>query len=1197
MSQSITSRIKSKLFQGNNSNNDEDRSATTQSDDTTDTPPVKVGSLPTIFNSPEMTSAELMPINEDKALADNSEDEAHDPTTHQVTSNDTPIAKEHTTGNTAPSRIQRLKNKVKDMNFIPRKSISPKPEQLPLDETMDNQNIVTNEEARVQNEEKKDILSYNAGVTDPRPLLQAKTRAARNSFNGSPKRNSLEQFPVSGSSLKTQDEIYHTLSDTSTSSTSQVHNSRVGRNSSLNSHNKNESQHINSSPFRMYNIAALRHLRSSDDKIELPVYKPEVVGDTIVQPKPAAAINRRRSKTVDVYDALKRNNTPPRKEPSFSTSSNVSRSNSFKVVDSTGRLANPSSIPNTQTISKASPGRIMSAGAPLARRSTDVSPPQPFTNYNSPSSGGNTNSTFSISRRSNSIVNALSSFVNLRTSSMSSNKQPQMHSYNSGATNIPVKLSDLPPPPEPSEDQTPETYLKKLSGYGKFISVILTEKPSEFKERCLELFLKEYFEFARDPLDVALRKLLIFLELPKEAQQIDRLLLSFAKIYFENQKSYYGDNCPWTKDSQVYFAIFSLLMLHTDYFNPNNKHKMTKQEFVSLVHEDTYSEGDKIPLAILGYYFDNIVGKESPKFDFSTYYSLLTPSTPSSTEFGFSEGVYSSGKNSKTSLGEDEESNVSTTMYDGPSGKSPGLDGQNLENLDSSTSLDANNLLIYSPKAIIEQNKLLNSRRSSYNSTSAISEGEYNHPHMIISETLPPSSLKGRPSSNSISSYFPSGNLSSTVLPSNSSFNSSSQATLPGNPFLSSYSSANTGANLIRDDIDIYAHIFNDDLFEMSMAVQVSKYVPIDFNDYTVAQKQNSDNKYHKYYDIIREFKGAYLKIPKNHVGKLNLPRITIKNETESPPNQLLRSKQKYFYLKIIRMGEIEELSANNHWKPKIILLTTCGILVYEANKSGHHHTLIPNGSIFSDSSELFTTEVNRDETSGESYYTVNFRSGFDILFSEGLFAEKLCDEGTESVENIPDINEHVFTIHGQHGKFLWRSKDQLDMMNWIDAINLIGCFCETEMDYNCVNDTIVCEGTESIGHRYYQLHIQNQKIIEKFNLIDKELVLFKQSIPICYRTRNDMIQELKNITVNVNILIRKYRRNDTYCFIIQSLGLADNIAPADDSEGAIHTSRLSMENDFSFNEDSLCACVTEDDNTSHKGIDESLSRSSSNCI
>ena len=41
------------------------------------------------------------------------------------------------------------------------------------------------------------------------------------------------------------------------------------------------------------------------------------------------------------------------------------------------------------------------------------------------------------------------------------------------------------------------------------------------------------FGFFGDPMDIALRKLLMEVELPKETQQIDRVLQSFADRYHE----------------------------------------------------------------------------------------------------------------------------------------------------------------------------------------------------------------------------------------------------------------------------------------------------------------------------------------------------------------------------------------------------------------------------------------------------------------------------------------------------------------------------------------------------------------------------------------------------------------------------------------------------------------------------------------
>jgi len=701
-----------------------------------------------------------------------------------------------------------------------------------------------------------------------------------------------------------------------------------------------------------------------------------------------------------------------------------------------------------------------------------------------------------------------------------------------------------------------------------------------------------------DPLDIALRKLLIFLELPKEAQQIDRLLTEFAKVYYEKQKSYYGTNCPWTNHNQVYFVIFSLLVLHTDYFNANNKQKMTRQEFITLVHEDTYSEGDKVPLEILAYYYDNIIGKESPKFDFSTYYSMLSPSTPSSIEFTYSENNSSEGTsrtsllpyNASNALSQPNTESAIDSIEDGVIHK---------ENDKTMTILDENDGIIYSPKAIIEQNKLFNSRRTSYNSNNTTGDIDDSAINALTQDYTPPLSFKGRPSSNSISSYFSNTNMTPTPIPSSNTFTTLTPGGAAGNPFLSAYKSSGTSSAEIKDDIDIYYHIFNDNLFEISMTLQVVKLMPHDFSTYNVTPQHNEENKYKKYYAILKEFKGAYLRIPKNHLNKLNIPNYEIINPKETSNNQLLRSKTKFYYLKIIRMGEIEELSSNNSWRSKTVLLTNCGILIYDSNKSSHHHTLIPSGSIFSDSSELFTTEVNRNDKTGESYYTVNFRSGFVMLFNDELYAETTKDESSyqnnDNIDNNEESKEkdYPFILWGTHGKSIWRCKNDFERSNWIDSINLIGCFHGTSNNYRCLNDTIVCKETETIGHRYYDLHIKNQKIIEKFNLIERELILFKQSIPISSKTRNDMINNTLNLSKKVKMLIREYRRNDCYNFIVDTLNLVKEVYPTDESESVIQTSAMSEDRMFSFNEDSLHTCFTENSDENGDHFNEPLDGSS----
>lgn len=54
--------------------------------------------------------------------------------------------------------------------------------------------------------------------------------------------------------------------------------------------------------------------------------------------------------------------------------------------------------------------------------------------------------------------------------------------------------------------------------------------PDEFHTRTLRAYI-ERFDFSGDPLDVALRRLLMDVGLPRETQQIDRVMEAFAARY------------------------------------------------------------------------------------------------------------------------------------------------------------------------------------------------------------------------------------------------------------------------------------------------------------------------------------------------------------------------------------------------------------------------------------------------------------------------------------------------------------------------------------------------------------------------------------------------------------------------------------------------------------------------------------------
>ncbi|KAK0541052.1 hypothetical protein OC835_000372 [Tilletia horrida] len=108
----------------------------------------------------------------------------------------------------------------------------------------------------------------------------------------------------------------------------------------------------------------------------------------------------------------------------------------------------------------------------------------------------------------------------------------------------------------------------------------------------MKLYMRR-FPFSSDPLDIALRKLLMDIKLPSETQQIDRVMEAFAQRYMECNEGLY------ISEDQPYILAFSLMMLHTDAFNRNAKHKMTKADYV----KNTSTGG--VPTEILEYFYDN----------------------------------------------------------------------------------------------------------------------------------------------------------------------------------------------------------------------------------------------------------------------------------------------------------------------------------------------------------------------------------------------------------------------------------------------------------------------------------------------------------------------------------------------------------------------------------------------------------------
>ncbi|BFZ53381.1 hypothetical protein PYCC9005_000404 [Savitreella phatthalungensis] len=165
--------------------------------------------------------------------------------------------------------------------------------------------------------------------------------------------------------------------------------------------------------------------------------------------------------------------------------------------------------------------------------------------------------------------------------------------------------------PEPVEGEKVEDYLTRLDILGVNRSQLLALLSLSDSAFCLECLTHatQRFDFSDEPLDMSLRRLLMDAQLPRETQQIDRVLTAFAKRYHDCNPSLY--DAPETP----YVLSFALIMLHTDRFNQNNKNKMTKAQFI---RNTTSAATANVGREVLDYFYDNVI---------STPFTLLADDT------------------------------------------------------------------------------------------------------------------------------------------------------------------------------------------------------------------------------------------------------------------------------------------------------------------------------------------------------------------------------------------------------------------------------------------------------------------------------------------------------------------------------------------------------------------------------------------
>ncbi|KAF2456402.1 hypothetical protein BDY21DRAFT_305451, partial [Lineolata rhizophorae] len=127
---------------------------------------------------------------------------------------------------------------------------------------------------------------------------------------------------------------------------------------------------------------------------------------------------------------------------------------------------------------------------------------------------------------------------------------------------------------------------------------LISKSGDEFSRAVLRSFMRK-FSFFGEPLDMAIRKWLMHVRLPKETQQIERAFDAFADRYQECNPGIFSSQ------DAAHFLAFSIVILHTDLFNPRNKTKMRKPEYVKIT--DRSPDSSPAPVAVREYIFDNIL--------------------------------------------------------------------------------------------------------------------------------------------------------------------------------------------------------------------------------------------------------------------------------------------------------------------------------------------------------------------------------------------------------------------------------------------------------------------------------------------------------------------------------------------------------------------------------------------------------------
>eukprot|EP00435_Cladocopium_sp_Y103_P059122 s9_g21.t1 len=146
-------------------------------------------------------------------------------------------------------------------------------------------------------------------------------------------------------------------------------------------------------------------------------------------------------------------------------------------------------------------------------------------------------------------------------------------------------------------------FLVPYSAVGEFFG-----QPKEDSEKAVTTF-SESFDWGAADIEKALRSFLEAFLLPKEAQQIDRILRVFAHAYYhkhvEHCRSSGKEGAGYLKHPDAaYTFAFSVILLNSDQHNPKLKKRMSVKDFIS--NNRGINEGEDIPQEVQVQVFESI---------------------------------------------------------------------------------------------------------------------------------------------------------------------------------------------------------------------------------------------------------------------------------------------------------------------------------------------------------------------------------------------------------------------------------------------------------------------------------------------------------------------------------------------------------------------------------------------------------------